>query len=199
LDTYNLNTKRAIIEENGHMEWVWGNMWSGKTMLYPCSILKWDNASCEHLWVAFANTGQNQDTGAKVIHIWKNTSSNVVSKSLSKWWGISTFRGLVDIKAGALSSTAKTDCAGLIIDDISVNNAIPTIKVWNTSSVVAHEASAWKINETDLFYLMSRWISREEAVAMIVNGFLSGVIKELPLEYASEMNVLIWMEFEGGF
>jgi Fe-S cluster assembly protein SufB len=181
------------------MEWVGWNLWSGTTMLYPCSILKWDKASCEHLWIAFANTSQHQDTGAKVIHIWKNTTSNIVSKSLSKWWWISTFRGLVDIKPNALWSVAKVDCEGLIIDDLSVNNAIPTIKVGNTTSVVAHEASAGKINEADLFYLMSRWISRDEAVAMVVNWFVSGVVKELPLEYASELNVLIWMEFEGGF
>jgi len=199
LDTYNLNTKRAIVSENGKIEWVWGNLWSNTTMLYPCSILLWDNSASTHLWIAFANARQNQDTWAKVIHIWKNTSSNIVSKSLSKWGWISTYRWLVDIKKSAIWSISKIDCDWLILDNISSNNAIPDIKVDNSSSTVAHEASAWKINEEFLFYLMSRWITEEIAISMVVNGFISPVLKELPLEYASEMNVLISMEFEGGF
>lgn len=199
LDTYNLNTKRALVQENGCIEWVWGNLGSNTTMLYPCSVLIGDNSKAEHLGIAFANAGQNQDTWAKVIHIWKNTSSNVVSKSLSKWGGISTYRGLIDIKPSATWSISKIDCDGLILDEISVNNAIPDIKVGNSFSTVAHEATAGKINEQDLFYLMSRWISETEATSMIVNGFISPILKELPLEYASEMNVLISMEFEGGF
>lgn len=199
LDTFNLNTKRAIIEENGKMEWVGWNMGSNTTMLYPCSILLWDNSKADHLWIAFANAGQNQDTGAKVIHIWKNTSSNIVSKSISKAWGISTYRWLVDIKKSAIWSISKVDCEGLIIDNLSVNNAIPDIKVRNPYSTVAHEATAGKINDEYLFYLMSRGISEQEAISLIVNGFLSPIMKELPLEYASEMNVLISMEFEGWF
>lgn len=199
LDTYNLNTKRALVEENGCIEWVWWNLGSNTTMLYPCSVLIGDNSKAEHLGIAFANAGQNQDTWAKVIHIWKNTSSNVVSKSLSKWGWISTYRWLIDIKPSAKWSISKIDCDGLILDEISVNNAIPDIKVWNSFSTVAHEATAGKINEQDLFYLTSRWISETEATSMIVNGFISPIIKELPLEYASEMNVLISMEFEGGF
>ena len=199
LDTYNLNTKRAIIEENGKIEWVWGNLGSNTTMLYPCSVLLWDNSSAEHLWIAFANSGQNQDTGAKVIHIWKNTSSNISSKSLSKWGWISTYRWLVDIKKSAIWAVSKIDCDWLILDEVSSNNAIPNIKIDNSFSTVAHEATAGKINEQDLFYLMSRWISEAEATSMIVNGFISPIMKELPLEYASEMNVLISMEFEGGF
>jgi len=199
IDTYNLNTKRAIVEENGTMEWVWWNMWSNTTMLYPATILKWDNSRCDHLWIAFANTWQNQDTWAKVIHIWKNTTSNIVSKSLSKWWWISTYRWLVDIKPSAVWAVSKADCDWLMLDSISSNNAIPDIRVWNSSSTIAHEASAWKINEQDLFYLMSRWLSEEEATSMIVNWFISPILKELPLEYASEMNVLIAMEFEWGF
>lgn len=199
LDTYNLNTKRAIVGENAKMEWVWGNMWSNTTMLYPCSVLMWDNSSANHLWVAFANTGQNQDTWAKVIHIWKNTTSNIISKSISKWWWISTYRWLVNIKKWAIWSVSKIDCDWLIIDEISSSNAIPDIKVDNSSSTVAHEATAWKINDEFLFYLMSRGIDEKEATALIVNGFISPIMKELPLEYASEMNVLISMEFEWGF
>jgi len=199
LDTFNLNTKRAIVEENAKIEWVGWNMWSNTTMLYPCSVLLWDNSRADHLWVAFANQWQNQDTGAKVIHIGKNTSSNIISKSISKSGGISTYRGLVDIKKSAIWSVSKIDCDWLIIDELSLSNAIPDIKVWNTSSTVAHEATAGKINDEFLFYLMSRGISEQEAIWLIVNGFVSPIMKELPLEYASEMNVLISMEFEGGF
>ncbi|MDD5769958.1 MAG: Fe-S cluster assembly protein SufB [Candidatus Gracilibacteria bacterium] len=199
LDTYNLNTKRALVGENGKIEWVGGNLGSNTTMLYPCSVLLGDNSSAEHLGIAFANAGQNQDTGAKVIHIGKNTTSNISSKSLSKGGGISTYRGLVDIKKSAIGSVSKIDCDGLILDDISVNNAIPNIKVDNSFSTIAHEATAGKIDEKYLFYLMSRGISEAEATSMIVNGFISPILKELPLEYASEMNVLISMEFEGGF
>jgi len=199
LDTFNLNTKRALVEKNGYMEWVWGNMWSNTTMLYPCTILKWDNSKADHLWLAFANEWQNQDTWAKVIHIWKNTSSNILSKWLSKWWGISTYRWLVDIKSWATWAVSKIDCDALLLDNMSISDTIPDIRVGNPDATVAHEASAGKINEEDLFYLMSRWISEPEAQAMIVNWFLSPIMKELPLEYASEMNVLISMEFEGGF
>lgn len=199
LDTYNLNTKRAIVEENWYMEWVWWNMWSWVTMLYPCSVLKWDNSTTDMLWLAFANANQNQDIGSKVIHIWKNTSSNILSKSLSKWWWISTYRGLIDIKKTATWAVSKIDCDALLLDNKSVSDTIPTIDVGNSDSIVWHEASAGKISEEELFYLQSRGISEEQATAMIVNWFLSPVMKELPLEYASEMNVLIAMEFEGGF
>ncbi len=199
LDTYNLNTKRAIVEENSFMEWVGWNLGSGVTMLYPCSVLKWDNSKCDHLWLWFANANQVQDIGAKVIHIWENTSSNIVSKSLSKGWWKAIYRGLVDIKKGAINSVSKIDCDALLLDNKSVSDTIPVLKVANTSSAVWHEASAWKIDEQSLFYLRSRWISEDEAKAMIVNWFLSPIMKELPLEYASEMNVLISMEMEWGF
>lgn len=198
-DTYNLNTKRAIIEEGWHIDWVWWNMWSGLTMLYPCSVLKWDNSSANHLWLAIANDWQNQDTWAKVIHIWKNTSSKIISKSLSKWNWICTFRWLIEVKKSAENSLVQSDCDWLIIDEYSINNAIPTIKVFNTSSSVVHEASSGRINEKFLYYLMSRWIAKEEALWIIVNWFLSSITNELPLEYASEMNVLISMEFEWWF
>ena len=196
LDTYNLNTKRAIIEESGYMEWVGGNLGSNTTMLYPCSVLKGDNSRADHLGIAFANAGQNQDTGAKVIHIGKNTSSSIVSKSLSKGGGLSTYRGLVDIKPSATGAVTKIECDALLLDNISGSDTIPDIRVGNTESIVAHEASAGKINEDDLFYLQSRGIDEEQAAAMIVNGFISPIIKELPLEYASELNVLISMEME---
>ena len=196
LDTFNLNTKRAIVWEWAYMEWVWWNMGSNTTMLYPCSILKWDNSSTSYLWVAFANTGQNQDTWAKVIHIWKNTSSTIVAKSISKWDWVSIYRGLVDIKSNATGSISRIDCDWLLLDNKSVSDTIPNIKVWNSDSLVAHEASAGKINIDYLFYLQSRGIEEEQAKAMIVNWFISPIIKELPLEYASEMNTLISMEME---
>lgn len=199
LDTFNLNTKRAIVEASGFMEWVWWNMGSNTTMLYPCSVLKWDNSRADHLWIALASTGQNQDTGAKVIHIGKNTTSNIITKSISKWGWINTYRWLVDIKKTATWSVSKIDCDALLIDSDSNSYTIPIIKTDNPDSTVAHEASAGRINPDFLFYLQSRWISEDEAKVMIVNGFISPVVKELPLEYASEMNVLIGMEMEGGF
>ena len=196
IDTYNLNTKRAIVDENWYMEWVSGNMWSWVTMLYPSSILVWDNSKTDFLGLAFAARWQIQDIGSKVIHIWKNTTSNIVSKSISKTGWVSTYRGLVDIKPQASWSVVKIECDALLLDELSASDTIPDIRVANTDSIVAHEASAWKIDEQQLFYLQSRWISEEQAEAMIVNWFLSPVMKELPLEYASEMNVLITMEME---
>lgn len=199
LDTYNLNTKRAIVADDWYIEWVWGNMGSNTTMLYPCSVLKGDRSKADHLWLAFAWPGQNQDTWAKVIHIGKDTSSNIISKSISKKEGINTYRGLVHILPQAERAVVKVDCDGLLVGKNASNNAIPDIRVWNASSIVAHEASAGKIDEDELFYLQSRGIDESEAIAMMVNGFLSPIMKELPLEYASEMNVLIGMEFEWGF
>jgi Fe-S cluster assembly protein SufB len=197
IDTYNLNTKRALVEKNGSIEWIGGNLGSWVTMLYPCSVLKWDNSRALHFGIAFANAWQTTDTGAKVIHIGKNTSSEVVSKSLSKNWGISTYRWLIDIKKSATHAVSKVDCDGLILDDRSRSDTIPDIRVASDDALIAHEASVWKINPDVLFYLMSRWMSEETAKTMIVRGFVSPLMKELPLEYAAEMNVLIAMEMEG--
>jgi Fe-S cluster assembly protein SufB len=197
IDTYNLNTKRALVEEGGSIEWIGGNLGSGVTMLYPCSVLKGDNSRALHFGIAFANAGQETDTGAKVIHIGKNTSSEIVSKSLSKNGGISTYRGLVDIKKSAKNAVSKIDCDGLILDDRSRSDTIPDIRVASDDTTIAHEASVGKISEDTLFYLMSRGMSEEAAKTMIVRGFVSPLMKELPLEYAAEMNVLIAMEMEG--
>ncbi len=196
-DTYNLNTKRAIVEESGSIEWVGGNLGSWVTMLYPCSVLKWDNSRAQYFGIAFANAGQETDTWAKVIHIGKNTSSEVISKSLSKNWGIATYRGLVKIARSATGAVSKIDCDGLILDNLSQSNTIPDIQVLTDDAIVAHEASVGKINKDMLFYLMSRGMKEEDAKTMIVRGFVSPLIKELPLEYAAEMNVLIAMEMEG--
>lgn len=197
IDTYNLNTKRAIVESYGSIEWIGGNLGSGVTMLYPCSILKGDESSALHYGIAFANAGQETDTGAKVIHIGKNTSSEVVSKSLSKNGGISIYRGLIDIKKSATGAVSKVDCDGLILDNISRSDTIPDIRVATDDALIAHEASVGKISEEELFYLMSRGIPENEAKTLIVRGFVSPLMKELPLEYAAEMNVLIALEMEG--
>lgn len=196
IDTYNLNTKRAIVEDWGSIEWVGGNLGAGVTMLYPCSILKWNHSRALHLGVAIANGEQNADTGAKIIHIWSNTSSEIISKSLSKSWWICTYRWLVDIKKSAKNATSKIDCDWLILDTKSVSNTIPDIRVATDNALVAHEATVGKINEDTLFYLQSHGISEDDAKTMIVRGFISPLLKELPLEYAAEMNVLIAMEME---
>lgn len=199
IDTYNLNTKRAIVGREGSISWVGGNLWSGVTMLYPCTILKGDYSRAEHLGIAFANTWQNTDTWAKLIHIGKYTSSEVISKSLSYGGGISTYRGLIDIKPTATGSVSRIDCDWLILDGQSVSKTVPDIRVQADDVTLAHEATVGKINDLHLFYLMSRWLWEKVAKTLLVHGFLSDLVKELPLEYAAELNVLIGMELEGGF
>lgn len=195
-NTYNLNTKRAVIEEHGYMERINGNMGSCTTMLYPCSILKGNYSKTDLLGIAVASTGQNQDTGSKVIHIGEHTSSRIVSKSISKQWWISTYRGLVKVAKSAHHAINSTQCDALLLDDISVSNTIPDIQVDNEQGIVSHEASAGKVDEAQLFYLMSRGIEAERAMSMIVNGFFSEVVKKMPLEYAGELNKLIDLEME---
>lgn len=195
-DTYNLNTKRAIIEENAFMEWVGGNMGSGVTMLYPCSILKGRNARADHLGIAFANTGQIQDTGAKVFHLGENTSSKITMKSLSKGGGRSIYRGNLNIAKTAKNAISQVECDALILDANSRSDTFPDIKVENDSATINHEARVGRLNQDDIFYLTSRGISEEQAEAMIVNGFINPIVRELPLEYAVEMNRLIELEME---
>ena len=196
LNTFNLNTKRALVEENSHIEWIWWNLGSGATMLYPCSILKWDNSTSDNLSLVVASKDQHQDVWSKVIHIWKNTSSNIVSKSISKDWGINTYRGLIQVLPWAENVVNSTRCDALLLDDISVSDTIPTIEVKTSDAVVSHEATAGKIDEEQLFYLMSRWLTEEKSMIMIVNWFVSSVTKELPLEYAWELNHLIELEVD---
>jgi len=195
-DAYNLNTKRAIVEKKAHMEWVGGNFGSNTTMLYPCSILVGEGASADHLGVAFANEGQVQDTGAKVIHVAKDTSSNVVMKSISKGGGKAIYRGLVEIGPQADKAAVSVKCDALILDELSASDTIPVIKINNASATIAHEASAGKINEEDLFYLRSRGLKEAEAAAMLVNGFIEPITKELPLEYSVEMNRMVELEMK---
>jgi len=195
-NTYNLNTKRAIVDDDSYMERVNGNLGSCTTMLYPCSILKGNNAKTDLLWIAVAGKWQNQDTWSKVIHIGKNTSSTIVSKSISKDGWIATYRWLVDIKASAHWAVNSTECDALLLDDKSVSTTLPYIQNDCGTGTVAHEASAGKVDDTQLFYLMARGLDEEKAMAMIVNGFFSPVVKKLPLEYAGELNKLIEMEME---
>lgn len=196
-DTYNLNTKRAIVEKDATMEWIGGNMGSGITMLYPCSMLVGEGARCDHLAIAFANKDQWQDTGAKVMHLAPHTSSTVTSKSISKDGGVAVYRGQLLVAPNAHDCTANVECDALLLDDISRTDTIPDIKIRNNDVTIAHEATVGKLSEEDIFYLMSRGIAEEEARAMIVNGFIEPIVRELPLEYAVEMNRLIELEMEG--
>ena len=166
-------------------------------MLYPCSILKWDNSKSDQIGVVVAWAWQNQDSGSKVIHVWKNTSSTIVSKSISKDGWISTYRGIVEILPSAVWAVNATECDALLMDDHSISTTIPHINVQRDDATIAHEASAGKVDETQLFYMMSRGLDEQKAMGMIVNGFISPVIKKLPLEYAAELNRLIEMEMEG--
>jgi Fe-S cluster assembly protein SufB len=195
-DAYNLNTKRALVEKEAHMEWVGGNFGSNVTMLYPCSVLRGEYATADHLGVAFANQGQIQDTGAKVIHLAPHTSSNIVMKSISKSGGRAIYRGLIDISPLAEYATANIKCDALILDEQSESDTIPMIRIKNQTAVLAHEATAGKINEEDIFYLQSRGLSADQASAMIVNGFIEPITKELPLEYSVEMNRMVELEME---
>jgi len=196
-DTYNLNTKRSIIERDGTMEWIGGNMGSGVTMLYPCSVLAGEGARCDHMAIAFANKGQWQDTGAKIFHLAPHTSSKVISKSISKDGGVAVYRGQLKISRNAHDCTANVECDALLLDEISRTDTIPDIQIRNNDVTIAHEATVGKLSEEDIFYLMSRGIPEEAARAMIVNGFIEPIVRELPLEYAVEMNRLIELEMEG--
>ena len=195
-NTYNLNTKRAIVHESGIMEWVNGNLGSKVTMLYPTSVLVGENAKTDYLGIAYAGKDQYQDTGCKVYHLAPNTSSNILSKGISVDGGKSVYRGLVQVKSGAKNTKSSVACDGLMIDDRSLSGTIPSMNVMESDVEVSHEAVVGKIGEEDLFYLMSRGISEEEATKMIVSGFIEPVVKELPLEYAMELNNLIQLEIE---
>ncbi len=196
-NVYNLNTKRAIVQEDAHHEWVGGSLGSGVTMLYPASWLVGKGASCEHLNVALAVGKVDKDTGAKVIHGAPYTKSRVVAKSISKDGGRGAYRGLLKVVKGAHGSIANIQCDALILDPQSVSDTLPHIEVGEDKVTIAHEATVGRIGQEQLFYLMSRGLTEQEAINMIVSGFLEPVVKELPLEYAVELNRLIAMEMEG--
>lgn len=196
-DVYNLNTKRAIVYEDGIMEWVGGSMGSGVTMLYPASILRGKGARAEHLNIAFAGKDQYKDTGAKVILAAPDTSATIVSKSISKDGGTSVYRGLVRIGSNAIGAKAHVECQSLMLDNKSHVDTIPIIEQFTPHSSVGHEATVGKIDEEQLFYLMSRGISRDEAISLVVRGFIEPIAKELPMGYAVELNRLIQLEMKG--
>ena len=193
----NLNTKKALVDKDGTIEWVSGSFGSKVSMLYPTSVLRGENAKSEFTGVSFAGAGQDLDTGAKVIHAAKNTSSTINSKSISKDGGIATYRGLVKVTPGAEGSKSTVSCESLMLDDLSKSDTIPVIDMATDKVEMSHEAKIGKISDEAIFYLMSRGISEEEAKAMIVRGFVEPISKELPLEYAVEMNNLITLELEG--
>ena len=193
----NLVTQRALVEEDGLMEWVDGNIGSMLCMKYPCCVLKGDRAKGSTISVAVASNGQFQDTGAKMIHIGKNTSSTIISKSIARDGGHANFRGQIEIKKGATGSKAHEECDTLILDDHSYSDTIPHNIVDNSTSYLEHEASVSKINEDQLFYLMNRGMKKSDATQMIVMGFLEPFSKELPMEYAVELNQLIKFDMTG--
>jgi Fe-S cluster assembly protein SufB len=196
-DVYNLNTKRAVVEEEGTVEWVGGSMGAKYVMLYPGSFLLGAKARADHLNVGVASGGVWKDTGAKVMHLAPETTSNILAKSISKDGGIMGYRGLVRMGHNSQGSKARVQCDGLMMDPHSRSDTWPDIQIQNPHVTVAHEAVVGKISDDQLFYLRSRGLSEEEAAAMIVNGFIEPVTKELPMEYAVELNRLIQLEMVG--
>lgn len=194
---YNLNTKRALVEEEGIMEWVSGSFGSHVSYLYPMTILKGSGSRMEFTGITFAGKGQNLDTGAKVVHSGPGTTSFINTRSISKDGGASTFRSSVLIGEKAEKSKAAVSCQSLMLDDLSRSDTIPAMDVRTKDADVGHEAQIGRISDNAVFYLMSRGMSEEEARAMIVSGFADNVSKELPLEYAMEMNNLIRLEMVG--
>ena len=194
---YNLNTKRALVEEGGTIEWVSGSFGSHVSYLYPMSILKGRGARMEFTGITFAGKGQNLDTGAKVVHSAPETTSYMNTRSISKDGGISTFRSSVVVNKDAENSKSSVSCQSLMLDDISRSDTIPAMDIRTKNADIGHEAKIGRISDEAVFYLMSRGISEEDARAMIVSGFADDVSKELPLEYAVEMNNLIRLEMKG--
>ena len=194
---YNLNTKRALVEENGVIEWVSGSFGSHVGCLYPMSVLKGDNSKTEFTGVTFAGSGQNLDTGAKVVHIGRNTSSYMKTRSISKSGGISTFRSSVVVEKSAEGAKSSVSCQSLMLDSESRSDTVPAMDIRTKKAAVGHEAKIGSISNDAVFYLMSRGMSEEDARALIVSGFADNVSKELPLEYAVEMNNLIRLEMKG--
>ena len=196
-DVYNLVTKRAMAYDNATMEWIDGNLGSKVTMKYPAVYMMGPGAHGEILSIAFAGKGQHQDAGGKVVHAAPNTSSKIVSKSISKNGGRASYRGLLKVAKGAHNSRSNVVCDALLLDSESRSDTYPYIEIDEDDVNVGHEASVSKIGEEQLFYLMSRGISEEAASSMIVGGFIEPLVKELPMEYAVEMNRLIQLQMEG--
>jgi Fe-S cluster assembly protein SufB len=196
-NVYNLVTKRAVAYRNATMEWVDGNLGSQLTMKYPAVLLMEEGAHGEVISIAFAGKGQHQDAGAKITHLAPNTTSRIISKSISKSGGRASYRGLLKIAEGADNSRSNVVCDALLLDDTSRSDTYPTIEIDARHVTMGHEASVSKVGEDQLFYAMSRGLSEDEANAMIVNGFIEPLVKELPMEYALELNRLIQIQLEG--
>ena len=194
---YNLNTKRAIVEKDARIEWVSGSFGSRVSMLYPCSVLKGENAVSEYTGISFAGRDQNIDTGAQVIHAAPHTKSTVNSKSISKSGGIAVYRGLVKVAENAHDVKSTVSCESLMLDAESRSDTIPVVDIRNAHVDLGHEAKIGRISDKVIFYLMTRGIPEDEARAMVVRGFAEPIAKELPMEYAVEMNNLIRLELEG--
>ena len=190
-NVYNLVTKRAVVDDWGTMEWIDGNIGSKVTMKYPCCVLKGDNSKGTCITISVAKNDQEQDSGARMIHIGKNTKSNIISKSIAGSGGNATYRGKVSIKNKALNSEAIIKCDSLILDEFSKSDTIPVNEVSNLTSSIEHEATVSKISDNVLFYLMSRGIPEERATELIILGFIDEFKEELPMEYAVELNQLI--------
>lgn len=194
---YNLVTQRALVHEDATMEWVDANLGSKLTMKYPSCYLLGENAHGEILSMAFAGTGQHQDTGGKILHFAPNTSSKITSKSISKGKGRASYRGLLKVYAGAKNVKSNVVCDALLLDHDSRSDTYPYIEIDEDDVTIGHEASVSKVGEEQLFYLMSRGLSEEQATSMVVSGFIEPLVKELPMEYAVEMNRLIQLQMEG--
>jgi Fe-S cluster assembly protein SufB len=196
-NVFNLVTKRARVEECGHMEWIDGNIGSRLTMKYPAVYMVGPKASGEVLSVAYAGAGQHQDAGAKMVHAAPNTSSSILSKSVARGGGRTSYRGLIQINEGAHGSKSNVLCDALLVDQISRSDTYPYVDIREDDVSMGHEASVSKVSDDQLFYLMSRGMEQDEAMAMIVRGFVEPIAKELPMEYALELNRLIELQMEG--
>lgn len=190
-DVYNLVTKRAIVDDYGLMEWVDGNIGSKVTMKYPSCILKGEGATGNSISIAYAKAGQQLDAGAKMIHLGKNTKSNIVSKSIAEAGGVSNYRGLTKIGKNAINSKASIKCDTILLDAISRSDTFPTNILGNNSSILEHEATISKVSAEKMFYLMSKGLSEDTAKELLIMGFISDFKKELPMEYAVELNRLL--------
>jgi len=196
-NVFNLVTKRARVEAEGHMEWIDGNIGSRLTMKYPGVVMVGPKASGEVLSVAYAGQGQHQDAGAKMVHAAPETTSKIVSKSISKDGGRTSYRGLVRVESDAYGCKSHVQCDALILDDHSISDTFPYMEIGAKDAVIGHEATVSKVADDQLFYLMSRGLSHEQAMGMIVNGFIEPVTRTLPMEYAVEWSRLIELQMEG--
>jgi Fe-S cluster assembly protein SufB len=196
-DVYNLVTKRAKVEEDGVMEWIDGNLGSKVTMKYPSCYLVGERARGEMLSIAYASSGQHQDAGAKMIHLASNTSSRIISKSVSIDGGRTSYRGMVEVSPFAKNAKCRVECDALILDEESASDTFPLMKINESSANIEHEATVSKIGDEKLFYLTCRGLTEAEAMSLIVSGFIEPIVKQLPMEYAIELNRLIELEMEG--